>query len=95
MKIKLTDKFFIDQCIHAPFCWDLIKVSYGNRNDQKNVRVETPVAFGMTLQHLIKVVADYEIYETLEEFETFEKYIEEYKKVSESILSKLKENLKK
>ena len=28
MKIKLIENFFISQCIHAPFNWDLIKISY-------------------------------------------------------------------
>lgn len=95
MKIKLTDKFFIEQCKQSPFCWDLVKVSIGNRNGQENVRVETAVAFGMTLQHLIKIVADYEIYEKIKEFETFENYVKEYKKISEDILNRLQTSLKK
>ena len=56
MKIKLTENFFISQCIHAPFNWDLIKISYGDRNGEENVEVEKPVAFGMSLQHLMNKI---------------------------------------
>lgn len=90
MKIKLTENFFISQCVHAPFNWDLVKISYGNRNGQKNVKVETPVAFGLSLQHLMSKIGDYEIFENESEFETFEKYIEEYKKINEKVLKQLK-----
>lgn len=90
MKIKLTENFFISQCIHAPFNWDLIKISYGNRNGEENVEVEKPVAFGISLQHLMNKIGDYEIFETKKEFETFEKYIEEYKKINEEVLKQLK-----
>lgn len=90
MKIKLTENFFIRQCVHAPFNWDLVKISYGKRNGQKNVKVETPVAFGLSLQHLMNKIGDYEIFENESEFETFEKYIEEYKKINEEVLKQLK-----
>ena len=86
MKIKLTEKFFISQCTHAPFNWDLMKISYGNRNGEENVKIETPVAFGLSLQHLMNKIGDYEIFEN----ETFEKYIEEYKKINEEVLKQLK-----
>ena len=49
MKIKLTDKFYIEQCLRAPFCWDLIKVTFGNRAGKEYVEVNTPVAYGLTL----------------------------------------------
>lgn len=90
MKIKLTEKFFISQCTHASFNWDLIKISYGNRNGEENVKIETPVAFGLSLQHLMNKIGDYEIFENESEFETFEKYIEEYKKINEEVLKQLK-----
>lgn len=95
MRIELTKKFFIEQCLHAPFCWDLMKVSYGNRGGKENVRVETPVAYGLTLEHLMKKIADYEIFESEKDLKTFEDYIKEYKKISEKAVKELINNLKK
>lgn len=95
MRIELTEKFFIEQCLHAPFCWDLMKVSYGNRGGKENVRVETPVAYGMTLERLVKKIADYEIFESEEDLKTFEEYIKKYKVISEKAVKELINNLKK
>ncbi len=95
MRIELTEKFFIEQCLHAPFCWDLMKVSYGNRGGKENVRVETPVAYGMTLERLVKKIADYEIFESEEDLKTFEEYIKKYKVISKKAVKELINNLKK
>jgi hypothetical protein len=66
-----------------------MKVSYGNRGGKENVRVETPVAYGLTLEHLMKKIADYEIFESEKDLKTFEDYIKEYKKISTEIVNKL------
>lgn len=94
MKIKLTDKFYIEQCLHAPFCWDLIKVTYGNRAGKENVEVNTPVAYGLTLELLVKKVVDYEIFESEKEWMEFKEYIKQYKEIGNEIVNKLNKRIK-
>lgn len=94
MKIKLTDKFYIEQCLHAPFCWDLIKITYGNRAGKKNVEVNIPVAYGLTLELLAKKVVDYEIFESEKEWMEFEEYIKQYKEIGNEIVNKLNKRIK-
>ena len=94
MKIKLTEKFYIEQCLHAPFCWDLIKVTYGNRAGKENVEVNTPVVYGLTLELLAKKVVDYEIFESEEEWMKFEEYIKQYKEIGNEIVNKLNKHIK-
>lgn len=94
MKIQLTDKFYIEQCLHAPFNWDLIKINYGIRGG-KETRIDTPVAYGLTLEHLIKKIPEYQIFEKEEEFIELKNFIKEYKKISEEVASKLLKSLKK
>lgn len=95
MKIKLTEKFYIEQCLHAPFCWDLIKISYGNRAGKENVEVTTPVAYGLTLELLVKKITDYEIFESDKEWLEFQEYIKQYKDISTEIVNKLNKHFKK
>lgn len=95
MRIQLTDKFFIEQCLHAPFNWDLIKISFGKRGGEEGVRIETPVAYGLSLEHLINKVADYEIFENNKELEIFQEYIKQYKEISENSVKKIINSLKK
>ena len=90
MKIKLTDKFYIEQCLHAPFCWDLIKVTYGNRAGKENVEVNTPVAYGLTLELLAKKV----IFESEKEWMEFEEYVKQYKEIGNEIVNKLNKHIK-
>lgn len=94
MKIKLTEKFYIEQCLHAPFCWDLIKVTYGNRAGKENVEVNTSVAYGLTLELLAKKVVDYEIFESEKEWMEFEEYIKQYKEIGNEIVNKLNKRIK-
>ena len=94
MKIKLTDKFYIEQCLHTPFCWDLIKVTYGNRAGKENVEVNTPVAYGLTLELLVKKVVDYEIFESEKEWMEFKEYIKQYKEIGNEIVNKLNKRIK-
>lgn len=94
MKIKLTDKFYIEQCLHAPFCWDLIKVTYGNRAGKENVEVNAPVAYGLTLELLVKKVVDYEIFESEKEWMEFKEYIKQYKEIGNEIVNKLNKRIK-
>lgn len=94
MKIKLTDKFYIEQCLHAPFCWDLIKITYGNRAGKENVEVNTPVAYGLTLELLAKKIVDYEIFESEKEWMEFEEYIKQYKEIGNEIVNKLNKHIK-
>lgn len=94
MKIKLTDKFYIEQCLHAPFCWDLIKITYGKRAGKENVEVNTPVAYGLTLELLAKKVVDYEIFESEKEWMEFEEYIKQYKEIGNEIVNKLNKRIK-
>lgn len=94
MKIKLTDKFYIEQCLHTPFCWDLIKVTYGNRAGKENVEVNTPVAYGLTLELLTKKVVDYEIFESEKEWMEFKEYIKQYKEIGNEIVNKLNKRIK-
>lgn len=94
MKIKLTEKFYIEQCLHAPFCWDLIKVTYGNRAGKENVEVNTPVAYGLTLELLAEKVVDYEIFESEKEWMEFEEYIKQYKEIGNEIVNKLNKHIK-
>lgn len=94
MKIKLTDKFYIEQCLHAPFCWDLIKITYGNRAGKENVEVNTPVAYGLTLELLAKKAIDYEIFESEKEWMEFKEYIKQYKEIGNEIVNKLNKCIK-
>lgn len=94
MRIKLTETFFIEQCLHTPFNWDLIKVSYGNRGGKENVRVETAIAYGLSLEHLSKKIADFEIFEKEEDFKTFQEYINQYKEISNEVVNKIINKLK-
>lgn len=94
MRIKLTETFFIKQCLHAPFNWDLIKISYGKRKGKKNVRVETAIAYGLSLEHLSKKIADFEIFEKEKDFKTFQEYINQYKEISNEVVNKIINKLK-
>lgn len=92
MRIQLTENYFIEQCIHAPFSWDLFKISQGERKGEM-VTVEKPIAYGFSLEHLIKKIADYEIAESSETV-VFEEYLKRYKEISESVVKVLINNLK-
>lgn len=92
MRIKLTENYFIEQCIHAPFSWDLFKVSEGVRNGV-TVTVEKPIAFGFSLEHLIKKIGDYELSESNETVD-FEEYLRRYKEISESVKESIIKQLK-
>lgn len=94
MKIKLTEKFYIEQCLHAPFCWDLIKITYGKRAGKENVEVNTLVAYGLTLELLAKKIVDYEIFESEKEWMEFEEYIKQYKEIGNEIVNKLNKRIK-
>lgn len=95
MKIKLSETFFIEQCLHAPFNWDLIKVTYGNRRGEENVRIETAVAYGLSLNQLVTKVADYEIFENERSFAEFKTYIDQYKEISKQTVEEIIKQLKK
>lgn len=97
MEIKLNDTFYLKQsCETSPWMWDLVKRVVRTKKDGKTQwNADVTIAFGMDLPTLAGKIADFQIFkEDSEEMETFETYIENYKKLNEKISEDFRKGLK-
>lgn len=89
MKIRLSKNFFIEQCTYAPFAWDLYEISKGVRKGEE-VEVEKPAGcFGMSLEDIVKKIADFQLQSEEEEL-NIEEYIEKFKKIQSEAIKEIK-----
>lgn len=89
MRIRLSKNFFIEQCAYAPFSWDLYTISKGVRKGEV-VEVEKPAGcYGVSLEHLITKIADYQLQEECEEL-NIEEYIERFKKIQKEAIEEIR-----
>lgn len=76
MRIYLSKNVFIQQCEACPNVWDIFTTSEGIRKGEKTT-IEKPTAYGIELQRVIKVVADYQLISE-EELMTLKEYTEKF-----------------
>lgn len=76
MRIYLSKNVFIQQCEVHPCVWDIFTTSEGIRKGEKTT-IEKPTAYGIELQRVIKVIADYQLISEEEQM-TLKEYVERF-----------------
>lgn len=76
MRIYLSKNVFIQQCEVYPCVWDIFTTSDGIRKGLETV-IEKPIAFGVELKQVVRIVADYQLLSEEEQMTLIE-YVERF-----------------
>lgn len=95
MKIYLTDDIYIKPCPACPSVWDVTRCFKTKRKGSKLKSYEITLANGVNFEHLLRIIPNCEISMSENETMTLEEYINEYKRIQDNVILKLKEILNK
>jgi len=85
MQIDLSQNFFIQQVPACPFLWDLCKKSVTRKGES----VSSPVAFGLSLKDVVRIIGDYELEDT--DITSLKEYIERFEEIQKNAIKIIKD----